>query len=226
MPASLTKHASLEKDTSLEAILKPQELPTTAVTPISLAGVKIPGVTAATTNLLALNHFVVINNTNFETMGELYRNNRLNGKPNFVTLDSIVHPYFATTNGLIAAVIEEHATPELKQILSAMLKASVEDYRNCEDAEIKDDIQRNLAFLIVALRLLDPSIKLPDMGGASDLADKGDEKHQLRFYNSLRDFRQGRKILKQLPHWVGLQNAKNLLLSTVVHSGSPEWIFH
>lgn len=172
LPVGHTKHASLEKDTSLEAILKPQELPTTPVTPISLAGVKIPGVTAATTNLLALNHFVVINNTNFETMGELYRNNRLNGKPNFVTLDSIVHPYFATTNGLIAAVIEEHATPELKQILSAMLKASVEDYRNCEDAEIKDDIQRNLAFLIVALRLLEPSITLPDMGGASDLADR------------------------------------------------------
>lgn len=172
LPASMTKHPSLEKDSSLEAILKPQELPTTPVTPISLAGVKIPGVTANTTNLLGMNHFVVINNTNFETMGDVYRDNRLKGKPNFVTLDSIVHPYFATTNGLIAAVIEEHASPELKQILNAMLKASVEDYRNCEDAEIKDDIQRNLAFLIVALRLLEPSIKLPDMGGASDLADR------------------------------------------------------
>jgi hypothetical protein len=172
LPASMTKHPSLEKDQSLEAILKPQELPTTPVTPISLAGVKIPGVTAATTNLLAQNHFVVINNTNFETMGDLYRDNRLKGKPNFVTLDSIVHPYFATTNGLIAAVIEEHAMPELKQVLHAMLKAAVEDYRNAEDAEIKDDIQRNLAFLIVAIRLIDPSTKLPDMGGATDLSDK------------------------------------------------------
>ncbi len=172
LPASMTKHPSLEKDTSLEAILKPQELPTAPVTPISLAGIKIPGVTPATLNVLAMNHFVVINNTNFESMGQLYRDNRLKGKPNFVTLDSIVHPYFATTNGLIAAVIEEHATPELKQILSAMLKASVEDYRNSQDAEIKDDIQRNLAFLIVALRLLEPTANLPDMGGASDLADK------------------------------------------------------
>lgn len=172
LPAGMTKHPSLEKDSSLEAILKPQELPTTPVAPISLSGVKIPGVTASTTNLLGMNHFVVINNTNFETMGDVYRDNRLKGKPNFVTLDSIVHPYFATTNGLMAAVIEEHAISELKQILSAMLKASVEDYRNCQDAEIKDDIQRNLAFLIVALRLLEPSIKLPDMGGASDLADR------------------------------------------------------
>ncbi|PZM80418.1 MAG: hypothetical protein DKT66_14240 [Candidatus Melainabacteria bacterium] len=172
LPASMTKHPSLEKDQSLEAILKPQELPTTPVTPISLAGIKIPGVTPATTNLLAQNHFVVINNTNFETMGDLYRDNRLKGKPNFVTLDSIVHPYFATTNGLIAAVIEEHVMPELKQVLHAMLKAAVEDYRRSEDAEIKDDIQRNLAFLIVAIRLIEPSIKLPDMGGATDLSDR------------------------------------------------------
>lgn len=172
LPASITKHPSLEKDQSLEAILKPQELQTTPVTPISLAGIKIPGVTPATVNLLGMNHFVVINNTTFETMGDLYRDNRLKGKPNFVTLDSIVHPYFATTNGLIAAVIEEHVMPELKQVLAAMLKTSVEDYRNAEDAEIKDDIQRNLAFLIVAIRLIDPSTKLPDMGGASDLSDK------------------------------------------------------
>ena len=172
LPASMTKHASLEKDQSLEAILKPQELATTPVTPISLAGVKIPGVTAATTNILALNHFVVINNTTFETMGDLYRDNRLKGKPNFVTLDSIVHPYFATTNGLIAAVIEQHVMPELKQVLSAMLKAAIEDYRNAEDAEIKDDIQRNLAFIIVAIRLIDPATKLPDMGGATDLSDR------------------------------------------------------
>jgi len=172
LPASATKHASLEKDSSLEAILKPQELTTTPVTPISLAGIKIPGVTPNTANLLGVNHFVVINNTNFETMGDLYRDNRVKGKPNFVTLDSIVHPYFATTNGLIASVIEEHAMPELKQVLSAMLKASIEDYRNCEDAEIKDDIQRNLAFIVVALRLLEPAIKLPDLGGASDLSDR------------------------------------------------------
>ena len=172
LPASMTKHPSIEKDSTLEAILKPQELPTTPVTPISLAGVKIPGVNQNTTNILAMNHFVVINNTPFETMGDLYRDNRLKGKPNFVTLDSIVHPYFATTNGLIAAVIEEHAMPELKHVLNAMLKAAVEDYRNCEDAEIKDDIQRNLAFIIVALRLLDPAVKLPDMGGASDLSDR------------------------------------------------------
>ena len=172
LPASMTKHPSLEKDQSLEAILKPQELPTTPVTPISLAGIKIPGVTTATANLLGLNHFVVINNTTFETMGDLYRDNRLKGKPNFVTLDSIVHPYFATTNGLIAAVIEEHVMPELKQVLAAMLKTAIEDYRNADDAEIKDDIQRNLAFLIVAIRLIDPAAKLPDMGGASDLSDK------------------------------------------------------
>lgn len=166
------KPISLEKAQTLEVILKPQELQTTPLQPISLAGVKIPGANPATVNMLAMNHFVVINNSNFETMGELYRDNRLKGKPNFVTLDSIVHPYFATTNGLISAVIEDHAMPDLKQVLNAMLTAAVIDYRYSEDPEVKDDIQRNLAFIIVALRLLDPAMTLPDMGGASDLADK------------------------------------------------------
>jgi hypothetical protein len=171
LPTNVIKPTSIEKDSTLEAILKPQELTTSPVSPISLAGIKIPGVNPSTISMLGMNHFVVINNTNFETMGELYRDNRLKGKPNFVTLDSIVHPYFATTNALIAAVVEEHAMPELKQIMTVMLKTSVEDYRNCEDNEIKDDIQRNLAFIIVALRLLEPTIKLPDMGGATDLSN-------------------------------------------------------
>lgn len=171
LPVSSIKPTSIEKDSTLEAILKPHELTTSPVSPISLAGITIPGVNPSTVSMLGMNHFVVINNTNFETMGELYRDNRLKGKPNFVTLDSIVHPYFATTNALIAAVVEEHAMPELKQIMTVMLKTSVEDYRNCEDHEIKDDIQRNLAFIIVALRLLEPRITLPDMGGATDLSN-------------------------------------------------------
>jgi hypothetical protein len=172
LPVNVNKPTSVEKDSTLEAILKPQELTTSPVQPISLAGIKIPGVNPNTIAMLGMNHFVVINNTTFETMGELYRDNRLKGKPNFVTLDSIVHPYFATTNALIAAVVEEHAMPDLKQIMTVMLKTSVEDYRHCEDIEVKDDIQRNLAFIIIALRLLEPSIKLPDMGGATDLSNE------------------------------------------------------
>lgn len=166
------KPVTITKDTSIEAVLKPQELKTTPVEPISLEGIKIPGTTPASIKILSMNHFVVINNTQYESMADLYKDNRLKGKPNFVTLDAIVHPYFATTNGLIAAVVEEHAMPDLKLVLNAMLKAAVEDYRNTEDAEIKDDIQRNLAFIIIALRLLEPTIKLPDMGGATDLSDE------------------------------------------------------
>ncbi|MBC8000378.1 MAG: DUF3160 domain-containing protein [Leptolyngbya sp.] len=166
------KPITITKDTSIEAVLKPQELKTTPVEPISLEGIKIPGTTPASIKLLSMNHFVVINNTQYESMADLYKDNRLKGKPNFVTLDAIVHPYFATTNGLIAAVVEEHAMPDLKLVLNAMLKATIEDYRATEDAEIKDDIQRNLAFFIVALRLLEPSIKLTDMGGATDLSDE------------------------------------------------------
>src|SRR5262249_4529898 len=115
--------------------------------------------------------FVVVDNTDFTTMSDLYRENRLNGKSNFVTADSIVHPYFAFTNGLLARVIQEHMTPELLTMLSSMLKVSAADYKSADDSGVQDDIKRNNALLLVAMRLLDPTLKLPDLGEASKLAD-------------------------------------------------------
>lgn len=158
------------KESTLEDILVHKDMPFEFVQPVSLDGIKIPGLNAKALRQLGYNHFVIVNNTPFKSMHELYRDNRMKGKGNIVTADSIVHPYFSTTNGLLSAVVEEHIYPDLRALLKAMLQSSIADYRASEDAEVRDDIQRNLAFLSVAMQLLEPSLQLPDMGGATDLA--------------------------------------------------------
>ncbi|HEY9784335.1 MAG TPA: DUF3160 domain-containing protein, partial [Candidatus Obscuribacterales bacterium] len=171
LPRNLERPRSREPDSSLESVLRYKELPTVPVQPVSLEGLNIPGVQPSTVRTLGMYHFAVINNTPFSTMAELYRDNRLKGKPNFVTADCIVHPYLATTNGIIAAVIETSVCRELETLLQAMLKSSIADFRASEDGEVRDDIQRNLAFISVGLRLIAPDIQLQDLGGATDLAD-------------------------------------------------------
>ncbi len=157
-----------EKQT-LEDLFRRSDLRVTNGQPIDLGMAKIPGLPDKGLYQLAMNYFVVVSGTPYKKMSEVYTENRLEGKPNFVTVDSVLHPYFGFTNGVLAEAIETRLAPDLKILLKAMLVSSIADYRRTDDEEIKDDVQRNLAYLCVALRLLDPSGALPDIGGASDL---------------------------------------------------------
>ncbi len=140
--------------------------------PISLEGIKIPGLNTKSVETLAYNQFIVVhgNSFNFPSMADLYRDDRLKGKSNFISSDVITHIYFVIINTIFVKVVEETLYNELESLLKDLADSCVHDYRTCDIAEVKDDIQRNLAFVIVGLRLLDPKLALPDMGGASDLA--------------------------------------------------------
>ncbi len=157
-----------EKQT-LEDLFRRSDLRVTNAQPIDLGPVKIPGLPDKGLDQLAMNYFVVVSGTPYKKMSDVYTENRLEGKPNFITVDSIVHPYFGFTNGVLAEAVETRLAVDLKVLLKAMLVSSIADYRRTDDDEIKDDIQRNLAYLCVALKLLDPSGALPDIGGASEL---------------------------------------------------------
>ncbi len=171
MPAQ--RRTSIEKrEQKLEELFPKTDFELTAPMPVSLEGIRIPGLNSKGLENLGFNHFVVLNNTPYDRMSDLYRDNRLKNKSNFVTCDSVIHPYLGFNNAVLAAAIEESASRDLFKLLDALLKASIQDYRATEEADVKDDIQRNLAFISVGLRLLDPSVKLADMGGATDLADE------------------------------------------------------
>jgi hypothetical protein len=140
--------------------------------PISLAGIKIPGLNSKSVETLANNQFIVVHGSsfNFPSMVDLYRDNRLNGKSNFISSDVITHIYFVIINTIFVKVVDETLYSELDSLLKDLIDSCIHDYRACDIAEVKDDIQRNLAFAIVGLQLLNPKIKFPDLGGATDLA--------------------------------------------------------
>ncbi len=139
--------------------------------PLDLSMARVPGLSEKAMGQLSMNYFVTVQGSQYKKMSDVYAENRAEGKPNFVTVDSIMHPYYAFTNGMMASAIEESVIKDLQVLLRAMLTSSIADYRRTDDEEIRDDIQRNLAYLCVALRLLEPTTKLPDIGGAAQLVD-------------------------------------------------------
>lgn len=154
---------------SLNDLFPLKEIEGAGVQPLSLGKVVIPGLSPGSMQALSINHFVVASNVGESEMSSIYRWNRENGKPNFVTVDSLLHPYFGFRNALFGAVIEEHLCSDMLHLLNATIAATTMDYREAEDEEVKDDLQRNLAYLTVGLKLLDPAAKLPDIGGAEKL---------------------------------------------------------
>ncbi len=159
-----------KQEATLEQLIVHVDVPYTFLQAVPLTGLKITGLGAKGIQMLGLNYFVVVNNTEYKDMSEVYRDNRLKGKANFVTADSIVHPYLAFTNLALAKVIQEHLIPELATLLRAMLETSLADYRQADDAEVRADIERNLAFLSIGLRLLDSSFAPPEVGRVGQLA--------------------------------------------------------
>ncbi|MGH9547798.1 MAG: DUF3160 domain-containing protein [Terriglobales bacterium] len=159
------------KELSTEDIFTRTQIPYAVLQPYDLSSTKVPGLTQKSTKALGLSHFVVVDNSPFNLLSQVYRENRLKGKPGFVTADSIIHPYIAFTNAVCASVIQSRLAPELKALLGSMLTCACEQYKDSEDEGVRTDSEHICAYLIVALRLIDPAIKLTGPGKSMALAD-------------------------------------------------------
>lgn len=155
---------------SFSTFFKSKEMETASFPPMPFKDMKIPGLTPKGAENLGFNYFTVVNDSGFNTLTGLYKENRVTGKPSLITVDSVLHPYLAFRNGLIADVIETRLHGEMKAMLEAVLKQSILDFKATDDEEVKDDIQRNMAFILVALSNFDSKYLDIDLGGASDLA--------------------------------------------------------
>ncbi len=171
-----------KKEANLEDLFPHTEIPYAYPNPVDLQGMTVGGLNEKNTATLGSNLFIVIDNTKYNTMAELYRANRLKKKSNFVTVDALMHSFLALRNGMLANMIEEHLLPELRALLSSMLQRTAADYKEADDAEVRADLERNLAYLSVGLRLLDPTLPSPAMGGASTMATK--ELQNIRSYQN------------------------------------------
>src|SRR5262249_35436145 len=153
----------------LEDLIPHQDLPYGYPPMIPLQGITINGLGPKATASLGADYFVVRNNTNTVRMSDLYRENRLAGKANFVTMDCVTHPYLAFTNRLYAETIRRHLLPLTKSVLFAMIKVATTDYKQADDAEVRADIEANIAFLSLAMKLLDTSYVIPAIGRVPQL---------------------------------------------------------
>jgi hypothetical protein len=160
-PSIIRPSAKLpDKERKLEDFFPKVELPYIMPPPYDMTGLKVTGLDAKYVPALGQNLFVVVENTPYTSMADIYRENRLKGKSSFVTADCIVHAYFALNNAILRDVLVEKVTPGLSLMLQGMLKESFADYKECEDADVKLDISKNIIYLVVGLQLLDPRIKV------------------------------------------------------------------
>jgi len=83
------------------------------------------------------------------------------GVPIFITTDSIMHLFHIQFNELLKNIEINKLTPMLDEFLEKTIDESVAQYNGMEDDELKELSRRNVAYLAVAKKLLDPSYGVP-----------------------------------------------------------------
>ena len=159
------------RTSTLEEMIVRAPYPAQFMQPIPLHGVRVPGLNPKSVDTLGFQYFAVVDNTNYTRMSDIYKDSRLSGKSNFVTADSIIHPYLAFTNRVMADVAVSQVVPDLRALIDSMLKVSLSDYKSAEDPEVREDIERNVAYLAVAMHLTDSRYELPRIGRVPEMVD-------------------------------------------------------
>lgn len=97
---------------------------------------------------------------------QLYEGNRYADAPSFITTDSVLHNYHLVFDQLLKRLEETKLIAEEKSLAQAMLNGSIAQYNALKGTEWENAAQRNIGFFAIALKLVDPSTKLPDTAPA------------------------------------------------------------
>lgn len=171
-PPAQPKSVELPQQRTLDDMIVRSPMVVQGMNPIWLKGLRISGLQPKSVETLGNTYFVVVDNTKYLRMSEIYKQNKLNGKSTYVTADSIIHPYFAFCNRILAEVIVHDITPDLRLLLKAMQTVATEDYKSAEDIDVRRDIARNLAYIATALRLIDPHYEAPNVSSVPEMVDQ------------------------------------------------------
>lgn len=82
--------------------------------------------------------------------------------PIFITTDSILHLFHIEFNEILKNLEIRKLSPMLKSFLQATVEESMRQYNGFEDMELKELSRRNVAYLSVAAKLLDPDYNVPE----------------------------------------------------------------
>ncbi|NCB20883.1 MAG: DUF3160 domain-containing protein [Clostridia bacterium] len=93
----------------------------------------------------------------------LYEANRYSYTPSFITTDSMLHNYHLMFDFLLKQLEEKNLVGELKKLNANLLANSLSDYQALKGSGWENAAKRNIGFFAVGSKLLDPSIKIPEI---------------------------------------------------------------
>jgi hypothetical protein len=86
-----------------------------------------------------------------------------NGIPIIITTDSVMHLFHIEFNELLKNIEINKLSPMLNEFLDKTIDESTAQYNALQDKELKELSRRNVAYLSVAKKLLDPKFNVPGM---------------------------------------------------------------
>jgi len=122
--------------------------------------------------LLEKNGFVVVP-SRIPQIYEVYKRAKEEGIPIFVTTDALLHTFHIIYNYALRLIEMEHFVQDLKGLNQAMVQAATEQYASTS-GKAREAAKRNVAFFVVAAKLLDPDFAVPKsvVGEVADLVEK------------------------------------------------------
>ncbi len=109
------------------------------------------------------NGVVIIPGDKYDRFDKAYSMLSRRDIPIFITSDSILHLYHIEFNEILKNLEINKLSPMLKELLKALITESIKQYNGIKDGELKELVRRNVAYLSVAMKLLDPSYRVPSI---------------------------------------------------------------
>ena len=85
------------------------------------------------------------------------------GVPIIITTDSVMHLFHIEFNELLKNIEIQRLSPMLNEFLDKAIIESVAQYNGLDDEDLKELSRRNVAYLCVAKKLMDPKFNVPGM---------------------------------------------------------------
>ena len=111
---------------------------------------------------LQRNGFVVVPNGTENDMLAVYTNSIPQGIPNFITSDSLLHLYHIQFEEILRSLEEKEFFPALIVLTRSLQADALAQYQSLA-GDLREAARRNVAFLTVAYRALDPAVAVPEM---------------------------------------------------------------
>ena len=113
--------------------------------------------------ILLDNGVVIIPGGSYDRFDNAYSMLSRRDIPIFITSDSVLHLYHIEFNEILKNLEIKKLSPMLKEFLKALITESMKQYNGIKDTELKELVRRNVAYLSVGMKLLDPAYQVPSI---------------------------------------------------------------